>query len=219
MLPLIPLTIIAVALLLPGVRNRMLQGFGDSGVGSKGKVDDYEVTAGRTLAWSYVIPKIKEAQIFGYGREAMIRTGIYQRILDEYGEGETFPHPHNAYLQLLLDNGWFGFFLVIPFYVLVLKCSFTLLLDRQDVFCAAVGGVACSLLLALLVAGMGSQTFYPREGSVGMWAAIGVMLRVYVERARSKAGLSSVLFGGEQQPAPVIVESERTEPSWFPVRL
>jgi hypothetical protein len=45
--------------------------------------------------------------------------------------------------------------------------------------------------LALLFAAMGSQTFYPREGAVGMWCAIGLMLRVYVQRARRQAQPSS----------------------------
>jgi hypothetical protein len=45
--------------------------------------------------------------------------------------------------------------------------------------------MGCALVLALLIAGMGSQTFYPREGALGIWAAIGITLRVWVERARA----------------------------------
>jgi len=41
---------------------------------------------------------------------------------------------------------------------------------------------------------MGSQTFYPREGSVGMWAAIGLLLRVWVERKKSRM-TGEPLFG------------------------
>jgi hypothetical protein len=51
-----------------------------------------------------------------------------------------------------------------------------------------LGILALALVLALLVAAMGSQTFYPREGSVGMWAAIGVMLRVSVEKRKALEG-------------------------------
>ena len=35
-----------------------------------------------------------------------------------------------------------------------------------------------------MVAGMSSQSFYPVEGTFEMWAAIGLMLRVSVERTR-----------------------------------
>ena len=53
--------------------------------------------------------------------------------------------------------------------------------------------MALALVLSLLVAGLGSQTFYPREGSVGMWCAIGLLLRVdreRVARARSASAPS-----------------------------
>ena len=50
---------------------------------------------------------------------------------------------------------------------------------------SAAGGVCLALVLALLIAAIGSQTFYPREGSVGMWAAIGLMLRMSVQRERA----------------------------------
>jgi O-antigen ligase len=185
LLPVIPLTVLAVIVFLPSVRDRMLQGFGSGQGPINTETSTYEMTSGRTIAWSYVIPKIYESPLFGYGRQAMIRTGIYQRIMDDYHEGETFPHPHNAYLEMLLDNGLFGFFLVIPMYAIIFFCAFRVLMDRTDPLYAAVGGVCFSLVSALLIAAMGSQTFYPREGSVGMWCAIGLMLRVYVERQRS----------------------------------
>jgi O-antigen ligase len=200
LLPLIPLAALGVGILLPSVRNRMLQGFGSSSGIVVVETSDYEITSGRTLAWSYVIPKIKESPVFGYGREAMVRTGLYRRILSDHGEGETFPHPHNAYLEMLLDNGLVGFMLVIPFYLVILRHSFGVLLDRSDPLYAAVGGTACALVLALLIAAMGSQTFYPREGSVGMWAAIGLMLRVSVERQRALE-TGEALFGAEEQGA------------------
>ena len=47
---------------------------------------------------------------------------------------------------------------------------------------------ALALLLALLIASFGAQTLYPREGVVGMWAAIGVAMRVSVERAAQAMG-------------------------------
>ncbi len=185
LLPVIPLTLLAVTIFLPGVRDRMFQGFGNDSGPVKIQTDAYEITSGRTIAWSYVIPKIFESPIFGYGRQAMIRTGIYQKILEDYSGGETFPHPHNAYLEMLLDNGLIGFLLVVPVYGVIFFLAFRVLMDRTDPIYAAVGGACFSLLSALLIAAMASQSFYPREGAVGMWAAIGLLLRVHVERQRS----------------------------------
>src|SRR5207247_766312 len=56
--------------------------------------------------------------------------------------------------------------------------------DRRLPHVAVAGGVAAALVLALLVASIGSQTFYPREGAVPMWCAIGLALRAAVARAR-----------------------------------
>ena len=76
------------------------------------EVNQYEVTSGRTLIWPYVIEKIKQKPVFGYGREAMASTGLAQQLWDELGE--SFPHPHNAYLETLFDGGWVGLLLRHP---------------------------------------------------------------------------------------------------------
>lgn len=197
-LPLVPLVILLVVFFAPGVAERMFEGFSPETRDSNPLVtarasqavdsadagpDAYTITAGRNVAWPYVVDKIGESPIFGFGRLAMERTGVAAFLWDEFRE--SFPHPHNAYLELLLDNGWVGFFLVVPFYLVVLARGIALFRQRSPLS-AAIGGVACSLILALLVASVGSQTFYPREGSVGMWCAIGLMLRASVERHRSR---------------------------------
>jgi O-antigen ligase len=197
LLPGIPAAIVAVFLFLPGVSGRMLQGFGSTTGNIVTETDAGSLTSGRNLAWGYVIPKILESPIFGYGREAMIRAGITQKIMADYGPGESFPHPHNAYLEILLDNGVVGFVLMMPLYLVILLHSFQLLVDRSDPIFSAVGGVAAALILGLMIAAMSAQTFYPRESSVPMWAAVGVMLRVYVERQRSRL-TGEPLFGETQ---------------------
>ena len=65
--------------------------------------------------------------------------------------------------------------------------SLSLFKDSRSGTFIAAGGVTAALTVALLVAGLGSQTFYPREGSVGMWCAIGLMFRVSVERRKALA--------------------------------
>lgn len=190
---LVPITILLIISVVPGVGERMAQGFSQNTRHSAPVVADfqsfnpqgpdlYTVTAGRNIAWHYVVGKIKEAPIFGYGRQAMQRTGLTGMLWNRFRE--EFPHPHNAYLEMLLDNGLAGFLLVIPFYVVILCHAISLFRDSGDPVFVSVGGVTSALVLALLVASIGSQTFYPREGSIGMWCSIGLMLRVYVERSR-----------------------------------
>ncbi|MGE4092134.1 MAG: O-antigen ligase family protein [Candidatus Binatia bacterium] len=191
--PVLAFTIVTVA---PGVVDRFFEGFTKDTIdtarptGPRGNTlpipgegpDMYTVTAGRTFAWTFVIDKIGESPLIGFGRESMTRTGLKAFLWNTYRE--SFPHPHNAYLEVLLDNGWFGILAILPFYLVVLHHSISLFRDSRSPVFVVSGGVACALVLALLVAAIGSQTFYPREGSVGMWCAIGLMFRVYVERAR-----------------------------------
>ena len=202
-----PVVAFGLVSFVPGVSERMLTGFSeethDSNQlvqeamnqeeqvqldGSESETDLYTVTSGRAFAWPFVIEKIEENRIVGYGKEAMRRTGLTDYLMEEFGEG--FPHPHNAYLELLLDTGYVGFAIVVPFFLLVLYRAFSLFRDSRSPVFVSIGGITCALVLALLVAGMGSQSFYPREGSVGMWAAIGLMFRVAAERRRALASMT-----------------------------
>ncbi len=174
-LPLFPLAAVVIGAALPGVTERMLQGFGEIGSSGESAIDDYEITAGRTVAWPYVLEQIVESPAFGYGRLAMQTTGLSDRLMQEHGE--SFAHPHNAYLQWMLDNGFVG---LIPVLVMLgWLGSMAALAFRKggSRWLIACGGTALSLLLAVLFASMGSQTWYPREGSVGMWFAISLCLR------------------------------------------
>lgn len=197
---LLPVVGIVVVGFVPAVWERMTQGFSPETHDSnpliengsmqrqlpKPDVDLYTVTSGRTFAWPFVIDKILEAPLFGYGREAMQRIGLSSYLLRTYYE--IFGHPHNAYLQFILDNGIIGFIPVILLFLILLKYSADLFKNYSDPIAVTIGGACLSLLLALMVASIGSQSFYPREGAVGMWCAIGLMLRIYVERLSIKKG-------------------------------
>lgn len=215
----LPVALVVVAMFMPGVIGRATKGFSaetqdtnqrllKAGKQDKnGDVDAYTVTAGRSVAWPYVIEKIRERPIIGYGREAMLRAGITAYLRDTYGEG--FPHPHNMYLELLLDSGVVGFLIVVPFYLVMLWYSIVLLRNKVSPTCAAAGGVAAAFTLGLLFSGMGSQSFYPSEGWVGMWCAMFVMLRVRTEYKKrqteataSAVGATAVAAGSaDEQPA------------------
>jgi O-antigen ligase len=203
-----PVAAAAVVILVPGVSERMLQGFSADTVDTNARIDSekaeevavdfdseqepdlYTITSGRNFAWPFVIEKIWERPLIGYGKLAMRRTGVTKMLMETYGE--NFPHPHNAYLELLFDAGIVGFVVVIPFYVLMLYRSLALFADSRSPAFIATGGAAAALTFALLVAALGSQSFYPREGSIGMWAAMALMLRVWVQRQRADATAGSL---------------------------
>ncbi|MEJ6077202.1 O-antigen ligase family protein [Vibrio sp. 1-Bac 57] len=199
-----PVLLFLIVIVAPSAIERLTQGFTsenndefsqETDVNFHGEnVDMASVTSGRVIAWPLVWESIKEAPFFGSGREAMQNLGITRKIMLEHGEGELFPHPHNAYLQLLQDNGFIGAIPIFIFYLIMVKYSWSLFRDNNNNLYIVTGGINLALLLAFLIASTGSQTFYPREGALGMWVAIGLVLRVYIERNKLSKGMRSSLL-------------------------
>lgn len=191
LLILAPAGVALVLMLVPAVQERLLEGFTEESIDTNVTIeahqysdssgpDLYTVTAGRTFAWPFVVEEIANRPILGYGRDAMKRTGLTLFLFHNFGE--SFPHPHNAYLQWIFDNGIIGLIPVFLFYWFIGWTSLSLFRDESNKYGVVIGGVCLSLVLALLIASIGSQSFYPREGAVGMWSAIGLMLRVHVQK-------------------------------------
>jgi len=180
-----PAVMLFVAL-LPGVSGRALDGFDQNGETNTSQDLD-ALTSGRSNIWPAVMDKISDAPIAGYGRRAMERIGLSTVI-----EGEDFvAHPHNAYLEMLLEGGSVGLLVSLALFGYILARSLALIRDdRSDLF-VIVGGVTASLVIAQLAGAFTAQSFYPREGTVGMWSAIGLMLRVAVERARGNLNFAA----------------------------
>ncbi len=180
---LLPLAAIIVFSVAPGAAARLMSGFGQTDLAGETATNAYEVTAGRNRIWPRVIEEIGRAPVFGFGRQAMLRTGLTQRLEGEVGAGEAVAHPHNAYLEVLLENGLIGFVIVIGLHGCLWLYAFRLFRDRGDPLYAVAGGVALALLTGHLIAYLGGQSFYPEEIDVGVWCAIGLMLRTYTMRA------------------------------------
>ena len=157
-------------------------------------IDTHSLTSGRILIWPMVWTSIKEAPFFGHGRNSTVNTGITLELLRLTNGQELFPHPHNAYLQWVEDNGFIGAIPVFLFYMLIIKYAWSLFRDKRETVYVVTGGVCLSLVLAFLIASIGSQNFYPREGAVGMWVAIALMFRVYIERKKIINGEESQLI-------------------------
>jgi len=177
-----PVIVVLLPIVVPGAVDRMLEGFGQTDVTGQGMIDDESVTSGRTLMWPYVIDKIGESPLVGYGRLAMNRTGLFALIESEH-PGAGAPQPHNMYLETLLDNGVLGSIPILLFWGILVVYAARLFRSNNRV-CSAVGGLALSLMLAQLVAGIGSQHFYPEESTLGAWAGMFLAVRVYVEQTR-----------------------------------
>jgi O-antigen ligase len=197
LLLLAPVGLAIVVTFLPGTRDRLLQGFdlaaltAPPGATAYGEaVDTDSVTSGRTKVWPYVLRKIAEAPLTGFGREAHHRTQVMYVVYEE--EGEVFGHPHNAYLEFALDNGIPALLFVLSFYLLVIYRATVMFRDPSDHLAVAVGGLGISLVLGFLIACVGAQTFYPIQSTVPMWCVIGLTLRVWeIRRQEAAAGVTT----------------------------
>ncbi len=188
-----PLAVLLIGLAIPSVMERMTQGFtedtaeerhedldADTMTSTTGGADLYTITAGRTVMWPYVIDYIGDKPLFGWGRKGMQRSGLSAYLGRNFRE--AFPHPHNAYLQLLFDNGWILSIPVFLLFYIFVRFSINLLRDSTNKLYIAIGGGTLAFVGAQLIGSTGSQTFYPATGAVSMWCMIALMLRVYVQR-------------------------------------
>jgi O-antigen ligase len=176
---LLPVAVAGVVFLMPAVVDRMSMGFGETSGRIVEKSDRNQITSDRTAVWPYAMDGINASPLFGYGRFAFMRSGISSKVAGDMGE--EVGHPHNAYLELLLDNGILGSLLVLPIYLVIVFASLRMFLDRSNTLNSASGGLALALFLALLIASVGAQSLYPREGVAGMWAAAGIVIRRYLD--------------------------------------
>jgi hypothetical protein len=117
---------------------------------------------------------------------------------------EYFGHPHNAFLEFTIDNGLIGLGLLLAFFGFVLTRSLSLFRDRSDPMGAAVGATGAALSIAFLVAGVGAGTFYPIQGTVGMWCGIALSLRMWEIRALERRTLQA------DRPAAAVAETPVT---------
>ncbi len=185
-----PIIVVLAVSLVPSAAERALEGLHDEKTGWRAgsvgwfvseEIDLEQLTAGRHLIWPPVIEKIWDAPFLGYGRAAMQRTGVTERLMAEEDEA-LIEHPHNAYLESLLDSGFLGLLVTLGLYGTFAALGLSLIRDRRNAECAGVGAVGLALVLAQLVGGFTGQSFWPREATFGMWCAIGILLRVWVER-------------------------------------
>jgi O-antigen ligase len=168
-----------VLLLLPSaVYDRVTTGFGH-GFGSGTNM----ISAGRIeYLWLPLLPDVPRSPIYGHGLGSMLwsdamRTGAGVTIL-------AAGHPHNAYLQALLDMGAAGLILVCAYFVHVWKGLRALSVDPdlsptlRGFYLGAAAG-----LVALSISYLTDSSLLPRAEQTFLWLAIGMM---YAQRASAR---------------------------------
>jgi O-antigen ligase len=214
LLLLAPVAAIVVLSFAPGIAQRMLQGISGGNVS-----DQHLVTSGRNVVWPVVLNKIGDSPIVGFGRQAWARTNLRMEV--GLRTGEFFGHPHNAYFEFALDNGLIGLAVLLPMMIGIVWKSARMFRSRDDPATTAAGGAALAMTLSLMIAGTSAQTFYPTEGSVGMWCVIALAIRVSQERAAPAVVIAPKvdIVGVPGQGVPAPADAWRRPAAGRPVTL
>jgi O-antigen ligase len=180
-----PLLVITLIPLLPGVQERLFEGFDSETheslqsekldtIDSEGR-DTYAITSGRIVVWPLVLEKIWESPYFGYGMNAMMRAGVVNMVHDLIGQW-GFAHPHNAYLELVLDAGIIGALPILCFFAVLLFKARPRFFALENPVEYQAAALVIAFVLIQLIASFGGQSFYAREGVALMWCSIGLFL-------------------------------------------
>ncbi len=155
---------LAMLLALPGaVLVRVQLGLG---------VDLDAITAGRlNHIWLPLLPELWRSPVWGNGLSSIM-------WMDPMRSGQMFlvEHPHNAYLQALLDTGIVGLVLLCGYWVRVWKGFREL--GRDPSVAPELRGLyqgAAASVIALAVANFAGSSLMPVTDQCFLWMAVGMM--------------------------------------------
>lgn len=181
LLLLLPLGVAIVVVAFPGISQRVMAGVGVTNVAGDASHDVDTITAGRaTDIWPSIVDQIEQSPVFGYGRLGILRTPAHDEVKIRMQQPTCPTHPHNAYLELLLDGGLLSAIPVLVMYVGIAWMSFRLCLMKEDRLIRAVGAVGLACVSALFIMALSGQTFFPKENSQMAWCVYGLVLRAKV---------------------------------------
>jgi O-antigen ligase len=166
-------TAVAAALAPGAVYRRLTYGF-DTGADA--------VSAGRIDGiWLPLLPETLKSPLWGSGLDSIMWSHAMRG-----GAMEFVGHPHNAYLQAVLDMGLIGLVLLILYYWHVWK-GFRALGSNAYLTPVMRGFFqgACAALVGFGMAGLSGGSLRPEPENMLLWIAIGMMYGVLARRPAS----------------------------------
>ena len=142
------------------------------------------ISAGRYEGlWLPLLPEVLRSPVWGNGLSSI----LWSDAMRTAGPGGTVlltTHPHNAYLEALLDMGVVGLVLILAYFVHVWR-GFRRLGKDPELNPAMRGffqGAAASLA-SLLIAAIADGSLAPKAEQSFVWLAIGMMIGCHVKKA------------------------------------
>ena len=134
--------------------------------------DTYKISAGRIdQIW---IPLIEENLnhnkkfLFGDGRYAILAS-------DSLNEGKIafVGHPHNMYLETLLDAGVISLIIIITFFYVITRKAYITLKNTDDIQMKENLYACIVSILSFLLSGMTGRSFFPMNENILIWVVLG----------------------------------------------
>ncbi len=173
-LAVLTLVVAGAAVAPDAIRERLMTGLEDAPVSKQltgsGAGGD-ELTAGRVWIWRQLAPEILRSPVVGRGLGSV-------QWSEAAKDGRYYAnHPHNLYLEILMDLGLVGAVCIAIFYRYVWKL-FRRLSEDERLMPAMRGyflGSAAGLL-GMLVYGFSNGNYYPASEQLYFWVNIGLAL-------------------------------------------
>jgi O-antigen ligase len=164
---------VAAALAAPdAVKDRLFQGVDESVSSGVSMQAGDRLTSGRLDIWLQLAPEVQRQPIIGNGLQSTLWS-----YFNRYGRAYNVNHPHNMFLETLLDNGIVGLICL----VLLFRYAWRLFrrLEREPdlpplVRGAFAGGPA--MIAAFLVYGATNGHFYPSTDHTYFWLVLGLAI-------------------------------------------
>ena len=158
------LAVVVIFSALPGTASRYTDQF------IKGATDPQESAWLKTINGGWQVAQ--DNLIFGIGT-ANYRLVAYEGILDKYENVRPDVHPHNYYVQMLLETGVIGFVLGIVFlWSIIWSCFRSSLKNRENVFVATAWVIPFGIFWPIAT----SADFFGQWNNIFIWSAVALSL-------------------------------------------
>jgi O-antigen ligase len=136
--------------------------------------DRNKISAGRTdNTWLPLIEEYTQDPqklLIGNGRYAIVSS---KAVIQGYAP-DDFWHPHNMYLELIIDSGLVGFMCVVPLFVLILRKIHKNLGTVRDLKIREYHYAVIVSMISYFVAGITGRSFFPGLKNSYLWIIIGI---------------------------------------------
>lgn len=196
------------------VRERIGTGVESGALSSAASRLDDPLTAGRGALWQRLVPDVQKSPIWGSGTGSTHWSSVAsQRIAN-------INHPHNVYLEMLLDLGLLGLFAICAAFFKHVKGLFAAssLTETSPVLSRYFAGAAAAWV-GILVMGFTNGHYFPAAEQTFLWFSIGMLFAYWPQLVRATppaSGSHTVVRRGFGMASPPVIDGMKSTRPWRP---